>query len=202
MVSWSPALASTVVQKGAPLQIEEWIALPEDTPGEFVDGHLTDEEMPDPVHELAVSWLIALFRGWLGARGGFVFASDVKLVVSMTRGRKPDISVYLPWRAAPPRRGALRVPPDIVIEVVSPSPADERRDRVEKMDEYAAFSVRFYWLVDPALGAVEIFELGDGRFSRAVAATSGQLSDVPGCADLVLDLDQLWAELGRLAPNE
>ena len=88
MVSWAPALAATAVQKGARLDIEDWIALPEDTPGEFVDGHLTDEEMPDPVHELAVSWLIALFRGWLGARGGFVFASDVKFVVSPTRGRK------------------------------------------------------------------------------------------------------------------
>lgn len=38
-----------------------------------------------------------------------------------------------------------------------PSVADKRRDRVEKMDEHAAFGVRFYWLADPALGAVEIF---------------------------------------------
>src|SRR6185503_21253249 len=110
MVSWSPALATKPAEKGARLELDEWIALSEDIPGEFVDGYLTDEEMPDPVHELAVSWLIALFRGWLGARGGFVFASEVKFVVSPTRGRKPDLSVYFPERAAPPRRGALRKP--------------------------------------------------------------------------------------------
>jgi Uma2 family endonuclease len=187
---------------GQRLSIEEWAALPEDAPGELVDGRLTEEEVPDPIHELAVTWLTMRFRAWLGQRGGFVFGSDVKFVVTPTRGRKPDISVYLPGRHAPPRRGVLRDSPDIVVEVVSPSPSDERRDRVDKMDEYAAFGVRFYWLVDPALGSIEVFELHDGRFARAAAATTGQLRDAPGCPGMRVDLDELWAELARLTPND
>jgi hypothetical protein len=67
---------------------------------------------------------------------------------------------------------------------------------------YAAFKVRFYWLVDPALGSVEIFELQGGRYGRAAAATSGAITEVPGCAGLAVDLDALWAELARLTPNE
>jgi Uma2 family endonuclease len=187
---------------GERLDIDDWIALPEETPGELVDGRLTEEELPDPIHELAVTWLVALFRSWLGQRGGFVFGSEVKLVLGPARGRKPDISIYFADRAAPPRRGALRDPPDVVVEVVSPSPIDERRDRVYKMNEYAAFGVRFYWLVDPALGSVEIFELHDGRFARSVGATTGRLDDVPGCQGLQLDLDELWGELARLTPND
>jgi Uma2 family endonuclease len=187
---------------GDRLGIEEWIALPEEAAGELVDGRLTQEEVPDPIHELAVTWLATLFRAWLGQRGGFVFGSDVKLIVSATRGRKPDVSVYLPGRSAPPRRGALRDPPDIVVEVVSASSADERRDRVEKMDEYASFGVRFYWLVDPALGSVEIFELRDERFARAIAMTTGDLRDVPGCPGLNMDVDRLWAELDRLRADD
>jgi Uma2 family endonuclease len=103
----------------------------------------------------------------------------------------------------PPARGVVRVPPDIAIEVVSAAPRDERRDRVEKMDDYAAFGIRFYWLLDPTLGALEIFELGrDGRYVRALAASSGKLDAVPGCPGLELDLDHLWSELSRLAPPE
>jgi len=202
VTAWSPALAQEVTRTGQFLGLDEWAGLPEDEAGELVDGQLVEEEVPDPIHGLAVSWLIALFRAWLRNRGGFVFDSDVKFAVSSTRGRKADVSIYLPGRAAPPRRGALREPPDILIEVVSPSPADERRDRVEKMGEYAQFGVSYYWVVDPALGSVEIFELDERRYARSAAITSGALSEVPGCPGMVFDVDLLWAELARLSANE
>ena len=32
---------------GPPLTLEEWIALAEDVPGEFIDGRLVEEEEPD-----------------------------------------------------------------------------------------------------------------------------------------------------------
>ena len=116
-------------------------------------------------------------------------------------GRKPDLSVVLPGAAAPPRRGLLKTPPDIVVEVVTATPRDERRDRVEKMTEYALASVRFYWIVDPGLGSFEIFELGQGqRYVRVVAATKGIVA-APGCEGLVIDLDALWSELDRLGPE-
>lgn len=201
MQSWSPALAEPE-PRTVPMSIEEWAALPEDAPGEIVDGYLTEEEVPDPIHELLVSWLVVLFRSWLGAGHGFVFGSEVKFVVSATRGRKPDISVYLPERPAPPRRGLLHDPPDLVVEVISPSPRDERRDRVDKMDDYAAFGVSFYWLVDPALGSLEIFELQGGRYIRARAAVEGTIENVPGCPGLVLNVDELWAELRRLSEED
>jgi Uma2 family endonuclease len=108
----------------------------------------------------------------------------------------------LPGTRVPPDRGLVATPPDIAIEVVSRSPRDQRRDRVDKVDDYAAFGVRYYWLVDPSIRTIEILELGaDGRYVRALAATSGSV-DVPGCDDLVLSVDQLWSEVDRLAPEE
>ena len=199
---WSPALRPPDPPGSRELSLEEWIGLPEDVEGELVAGHLTEEEVPDPIHGLAVSWFIALLRSWLSGKG-FVFDSDVKVVVGERSGRKPDVTVYLPGRRPPPRRGALRDPPDIVVEVISASPRDERRDRVEKMTEYAAAGIRYYWLLDPALGSLEVFELdASGRYARALAATAGRIESVPGCEGLTVDLDALWAELARLAAED
>jgi Uma2 family endonuclease len=189
-------------QLGEPMTLEQWAALPEDEPGELVDGRLDEEEVPDLVHETAVAWLIWIFKSWLG-RSGFVFGSEVKYAVRANRGRKPDVAVHLdPDGSRLPRRGIVRVPPDIVVEVVSASPRDERRDRIEKMDEYAAFGVRFYWILDPGLQSLEIFELTGGRYARAAGATEGRLESVPGCEGLSIDLDELWNDLSRLGPAE
>ena len=142
----------------------------------------------------------AAVYSWVSARGGLVAGSEAKFGIRSDRGRKPDLTVYLPDSPKPPRRGVIRVPPDIAVEVISPTPRDVRRDRVEKMDDYAAFGVRFYWIVDPEIRSLEIFELGrDGRYTRALGATEGMLSDVPGCPGLTVSLSDLWAEIDRLA---
>jgi Uma2 family endonuclease len=196
-----PARADTA--PSASMSLEQWAAMDEDEPGELVDGRLVEEEVPDYVHEVVVSWLNAVLRVWAVARGGFVAGSDAKFAVSLRRGRKPDLSVYLPGGRVPPRRGVIRVPPDIAVEVLSPAPRDGRRDRIEKHAEYAAFGVRFYWIVDPELRTIEIFERGaDGRYVSACRAADGKVEEVPGCDGLALDLDDLWAEIDRLGPDE
>lgn len=182
------------------LSVDEWLELPEDEDGELLNGRLEEEEMPDFVHEALVALLVHLFSGWVLPRGGMVGGSEVKLVVGDRRGVKPDVVVYLPGSPMPPRRGRVRVPPDIVVEVISPRPRDVRRDRVQKLNDYAALGVRFYWLVDPELRTLEILELGgDRRYVHALGATSGLLDAVPGCEGLRVDLDDLWSTVDRLA---
>jgi len=188
-------------QLGRLMTFEEWAAMDEDEPGELVDGRLEEEEVPDLIHELVVIWLGQVLRNWLG-RNGFVFGSGGKYAVRSDRGRKPDVAVYLQREKHPPARGIVRVAPDIAVEIVSPSPRDQRRDRIEKMDEYASFGVRWYWILDPSLQSLEIFELTDGRYARAARATEGRLEAVPGCAGLHLDLDDLWSEIAALGPSQ
>jgi len=181
-----------------PMTLAEWADMGEDEPGELVDGSLEEEEEVGALHEAVAAWFVWLLKTWLMSRRGLVLTSDARFGVSARRGRKPDISVYFAGRR-PPAHGLVTTPPDIMIEVVSPRPKDARRDRVEKTNEYAAFGVRFYWIVDPALRSFEIFELGpDGRYVKAVSAGEGVVAGVPGCEGLVLDLDALWDEVSRL----
>ena len=182
-----------IAQPSEELSLADWAALPEDEPGELVDAHLVEEEVPDSIHEIIVMFLGEAFRGWLRGKGGIVMGSEAKFALHARRGRKPDVSVYLPGTRKPPLRGVIPVPPDIAVEVVSPTPRDSRRDRVEKVADYAAFGVRWYWIVDPELRTLEILELGaDGRYVHALGAIDRVVEVVPGCSGLVIDLPGLW----------
>ncbi|HEY6462587.1 MAG TPA: Uma2 family endonuclease [Polyangiaceae bacterium] len=179
------------------MTVDEWAALDEDVRGELADGVLVEEEMPSVVHEAVVGWLYMVLASWTRARGGFAAPSGVKLAVRANRGRMADVVVWFAGRK-PEALGAVRVPPDVVVEVVSPSAGNERRDRVEKPDDYASFGVRWYWLVDPGLRSFEVWELAPGgRHARASAAVDGKVA-VPGCDGLELDVDALWAEVERV----
>jgi Uma2 family endonuclease len=191
----------TVAQPDAPygqrLSAQEWAELPEDVPGELVDGRLVEEEVTDYRHELVVGWLISALRNWLVGRGGFVASSNAKFRLGEHHGRKPDVTAYFPGRK-PPASGPVTLPPDIAVEIISRRPRDVRRDRVEKLREYAAFGIACYWLLDPEARSFEVLELdSDGRYRHALAAADGMV-DVPGCSGLRLDLDALWREVEAL----
>src|SRR5438034_8253022 len=61
-----------VMSTAAPLQhveerrisLDEWASLPEDEPGELVDGLLVEEEVADWDHEDVVAWLMLLLGAW------------------------------------------------------------------------------------------------------------------------------------------
>lgn len=186
----------------ARMTIEEWANMNEDEPGEFVDGYLVEEEVPICAHEAIVSWFIGELRKWGKPKQAFVFPSDHKFALSPVRGRKPDVSMFAPRERLPYNRGLTRTPPRLMVEVLSATPRDVKRDRVEKMAEYARFGVQSYWIVDPPNRSIEFYELGaDGRYSRAAIASQGQFV-APGFDNLVLDLDDLWGEVDLLARDD
>jgi Uma2 family endonuclease len=180
---------------GRPMSIEAWEDLDEDIPGELVDGRLEAEEVADFPHEIVVALLLRALFAWDGARRALILPSEAKYALSKRGGRKPDISVYLSRERKLPRRGASRMPPDIMVEIVSRRPRDRRRDRVEKLREYAAFGVRWYWLVDPEARTFEILRLGDDRLYVHALDVAKGVAEVPGCEGLTLDLDALWRQL-------
>ena len=58
------------------MSFDEWAALPEDEPGELVDGFLVEEEVPGFAHELVVIQLAHLLVGWGSSRGALVGAPE------------------------------------------------------------------------------------------------------------------------------
>jgi Uma2 family endonuclease len=173
------------------MTLDEWADLDEDVEGELVDGVLVEEEVPTYLHERVVASLVGALLAW-------VFASETKLRIGTRTGRKPDVVAWLAGARRPdPEASSSDAPPSVVVEVVTKRRRDVKRDRIEKLAEYAAFGVAWYWLVDPQQRTFEVLELGDGRYATALAAADGAHA-VPGCDGLLLDLDALWAELDAM----
>jgi Uma2 family endonuclease len=182
------------VERPKGMTLEEWAALDDEIEGELVDGFLEEEEMANVLHEAIVTWLAAVLRVWVRRHRGVLTGSEVKIAIAPRRGRKPDVSVFLPPHVPAPTDTLVRVPPHLAFEIASPRPRDARRDRLDKLADYARAGVPYYCIIDPQLRSVEIYELGrDRRYTVARTAAGGRVR-VPGCPGLVLDLEALWSE--------
>ncbi|CAN5878174.1 hypothetical protein BH23GEM9_BH23GEM9_08500 [soil metagenome] len=106
---------------------------------------------------------------------------------------RPDLVVVpTAHRAGLTDRG-VELPPELVVEVVSPTSA--AIDRVKKPRRYGDFCVPEYWAVDPHVQAVDVWRYrADATDPQRV---TGSLSwRPPGVADaLVIDLGSVFAPL-------
>ncbi len=187
----------TAALLGPRLSLTEWGALPEDVPGEFLNGRLVEEEMPDYLHEVLVAWLIRVLGNWADGKGISVAGSDARFAVSTEHGRKPDVTVFFAGRK-PPARGVIGIPPNIAVEVISSLPRDEQRDREEKRKEYAEFGIESYWIVDPQRRRVDFLVLNNSRDYAVAFSASGGVVAPPSCEGLEIDLDAMWAKMDEL----
>lgn len=179
------------------LTLAAWAALDDEVRGELVDGVLEEEELPTIIHDVVVIWLIHALAGWAFRRGGVVLGSESKYAVGRKTGRKPDVSLFLKGQLPKKNVSLIHTAPWVAVEVVSPRPRDQRRDRVAKVREYAQAGFRYYWMVDPAMRTLEILELDRGRYAHALSATEGTVRSVPGCPGLTLRLGQLWKQIAE-----
>ena len=86
--------------------------------------------------------------------------------------------------------GESRVPPDLVVEILSPWSV--RRDRRTKAKLYARFGIPDYWVVDPEARTLEFHEVEGAKY-RLVATHEGdekvRTALFPG---LTIDLGSVW----------
>ena len=76
------------------MSLEAWAAMPEDEPGELVDGRIVEEEGADTPHEAVVSWISYRLMGWSEPRNGVVLGSEAKFAVPGARGSPSTSTRY------------------------------------------------------------------------------------------------------------
>jgi Uma2 family endonuclease len=92
-----------------------------------------------------------------------------------------------------PRGKPVRVTPDWVCEVLSPSTA--RIDRAKKLAIYARESVRYAWLVDPLQQTLEVFGLEAARWTVLATHEANASVRAEPFDAIELDLGTLWVVL-------
>ena len=110
--------------------------------------------------------LAVRLRGFVSETGaGVVLVAPVDLLIQREplRTRQPDILYLSAERTGIKGRDELRglqfleIPPDLVVEVLSPS--NTRRDIEDKLADYRRAGVRECWLVSPEAETVEVISL-------------------------------------------
>jgi len=125
---------------------------------ELIDGTLLVSPAPSPLHQVVAANVFRLLDGSAPADRAVLFAPLAWRPDGRT-SLEPDLLVIAKDRIATQR---ILGPPDLIVEILSPSSA--RFDRTVKFSRYAEGGAAHYWIVDPAVPSVEIYDLHENGY--------------------------------------
>ena len=132
-----------------PMTYEDYLQMPDDGKRyELVDGQL-ELMSPGPArtHQIIGRHLSHLLSLSCASEYEIVMA-PVDVVLSPVEVRQPDlVMIHLSRMSIYKARGGIEEPPDLVVEILSPS--SQKRDKVAKRRAYARFGVPEYWILNP-----------------------------------------------------
>jgi len=171
----------------------QFLELGEDPPGvrlELVNGEVAVSPSPVPDHSHVVFALARILGNHIEAEALGELHGDVDTIFGPHDVRRPDVLFFATARRHLIGQKAMEGPPDVCIEVISPSSA--QIDREDKFKQYADGGVAFYWIIDPKDRTIHAFRLVNSQF---IECGRGQRDDVvrlPPFDDLEIPLSKLW----------
>ncbi|SNZ16856.1 Uma2 family endonuclease [Hydrogenobacter hydrogenophilus] len=136
--------------------IEDYEKLPEGSPYQLIEGELVVSPAPSPEHQrVSIRLSVMLFHHLKEKTKGEVLYAPVDVYLDEENAYQPDIVVVLEGSKAKITQRGIEGPPDIVVEILSPSTA--YYDLRVKKDVYEKAGVKEYWIVDPYMKSIEIY---------------------------------------------
>ena len=163
---------------------------------ELIDGEAFMMSSPSVAHQALLMGLSSAFDVWLQGKSCRVFAPplDVRLFPKEDKSDRtvvqPDLLVVCDKSKLD--KGSVNGPPDLIIEIVSPS--NTYSELFRKFNYYLKAKVREYWVVDPELKSVSVHIYEDGRYI-ITAYNDNDRIPVTVLDGLEISLESLWARL-------
>jgi Uma2 family endonuclease len=174
------------------LTYEDYVELPDDGRRyEILDGDLEVTPSPTTTHQRVSRKLEHILDDYVTTHGlGEIFDAPTDVILANTTITVPDLLFVAAPRATIITKRAIEGPPDLIVEILSPTTA--RRDRTRKASLYFRFGVSYYWLVDPEERILETYERGKRRYRRTARHAGATVAHAAPFADLALDLAKVW----------
>src|SRR5712692_6954734 len=160
---------------------------------ELLDGEVYMTPSPTTQHQRLVGRLYLLLHEFGQRTGsGEVLFAPLDVVFDDRNVVQPDLLFVRSERRTTITPAFVAGPPDLVIEVLSPSNA--AYDREKKLPVYARAGVPEIWYIDPPTETLEILSLSsDRRYTRvALGQKEGKIASA-AFPDLAVDLRSLFA---------
>jgi Uma2 family endonuclease len=184
----------------AKMSAKQFLELHEDPPGvrlELVQGEIAVSPSPTPEHSRIDTDLRTIVNQHVKAhRLGVVFG-DVDTIFGVDDVRRPDIIFFSRRREHLVGDKAMEGPPDLCVEIISPSSSTV--DRVDKFEQYEAGGVLHYWVVDPKSRSIEAYKLRRGKYAQVGSGTGNDVVTFPPFPKLNIDLAQIWPPQSKRA---
>lgn len=186
-------MAATLEKQAKRWTYEEYYKLEDDQRYEIIDGELLMAPAPDTWHQDWLGDLYSLVKAHVRKNKlGRLFIAPVDVVLDDENTVQPDLVFVAKNNLRIIERRAVFGTPELLVELVSPSSV--RRDRYQKMNLYARFGVKEYWIGDAANRSLEILTLRKGRYElHCSAEEKGRLNSLV-LTGLKFDLAEIQRE--------
>jgi Uma2 family endonuclease len=177
----------------AKMTARQFLELGEDPPGirlELVDGEIELSPSPIPKHSYVDRMLTIILGQHIVERGLGRLYGDVDTIFGEHDVRRPDLIFFRKDRVHLVGPKAMEGPPDLCVEILSPSSIDN--DREVKFELYEEAGVAHYWIIDPSARTLEAYSLINGRFQPAGGGSGDDAVRLPPFSELEIPLGRLW----------
>ena len=171
-------------------------SLPDDgTRYEIIDGELFMSKQPHFYHQDVCSrlsiklgtWSMSTHLGSVAGAPGLIFAEDDDVA--------PDLVWISNERLAESLQsdGHLHTAPELVIEVLSPGRANERRDREAKLNLYSRRGVGEYWIASWQTHTVDVYRRKDARLELENTLSESDTLESPILPGFACEVSDVFA---------
>ena len=155
---------------------------------EVIDDELFVTPGPAPRHQRIVIALIRSLDPYVRAHGlGELLPGPVDVIFAEGDYLEPDLIFLRRGRDEIVTDRGVEGPPDLVVEIISPSTA--ARDRGIKRDRYRRYGVPEYWVVDPDRGTIDVWDFAAGAEEARVLGPGATLEWKPVGAATSLEVE-------------